>query len=183
MLPPGHIAAGYLTTRIAIAELLTFYPQAAASRFWAVGILASVVIDLDDLYAFIRIGRPIAATVEVDHRKFISHAPFLHLFIAACGFGLASVFKSGDWQLYSLLYLVGTWTHFFFDSFGYGIMWLWPFDRKLYSFFNVNKRLAVSEKLPVVSYWLRFFREYLRYPPVLIEISLLIIALMALGFR
>lgn len=183
MLPPGHLASGYLATKLAILKLSALYPQASQARFWAVGILASLVIDLDDLYAFLRIGRPIAATAAVDHRKFVTHAPLVHFGIAILGFGYAWLSGSSDWQLYSILYLLGTWTHLFFDSFGYGIMWLWPFDKKLYSFFNPGKRLAVPEELPIISYWLRFFREYLLYPPVLVEISLLIIALIALGFR
>lgn len=177
MLPSGHFAAGYLTTKFAIAKLLAFYPQADQARFWWVGILASVLVDLDDFYAFIKIGRPIAATKEVDHRKFISHAPLLHLGIAAAVFGIATLLGSNDWRLYSILYLVGVWTHFIFDSFGYGIMWLWPFDSKLFSLFNANKRLDVPDNLPVIAYWVRFLKEYLRYPPFILELLVISAAL------
>lgn len=178
MFPPGHLAAGYLVTEFALTKLSALYPGTAQLKFLAVGILASVAVDLDDLYAFIRIGRPIAATRDFDHRKFITHAPALHLAIAALGFTLAQFTGSIDRQLYAIVYLLGTWTHLFFDSFGNGIMWLWPISRRLYSFFASNKRLNVPESLPTVVYWQKFLIEYSRSLVFYLEILVIIAALL-----
>lgn len=184
MLPPGHFAAGYLTSKLFSLSLLQFYPEAGQVRFLAVGILASVLVDLDDLYAFFKIGRPIAATADIDHRRFFTHAPALHLGMSMVVYGFAVRFWSTDWQLYALFYWLGTWTHFFFDSFGNGIMWLWPASRKLYSFFSAGKRSDVPEKLSTLAYWAKFFREYLRYPPFILELCVIILAfvVISLGF-
>ena len=178
MLPPGHFAAGYLTASLAIHFLKQVYPQVTEFHFLAVALFFSVAPDLDDFYAFFKIGRPIAATKDIDHRKFLSHAPFIHLLIAAIGFIGAKLLGSSDWQLYSILYLIGTWTHFIFDSFGYGIMWLWPKSTKLYALFRPNKRLNISENLAPFEYWIKFVEEYFKDPVFYIEISVILFSVL-----
>ena len=161
MLPSGHFAAGYLTSKLAIGSIVPIYAQANDARFWAVGILASVLVDLDEFYAIRKIGRPIGENDAVNHRKFITHAPFLHLIIGAVGFILATLFGSTDFQIFAIMYVVGMWTHFFFDSFRYGIMWIWPFTNKLYAFRYTGKRMDIQGKT-VLGYWKRFAVVYSR---------------------
>jgi hypothetical protein len=158
MLPTGHFAAGYLTTKLAIAALLPYFPQADATRFWAMGLAMSVLPDLDEFLTFYRIRR-FTGNSDVNHRKFITHTPFFHLAIGASGFVFGKLTGNPDLSLFSILYVVGTWTHFLFDSFFYGIMWLWPWSKKHYAF----RYAAVDFQLPdapFLRYWLNFLLAY-----------------------
>jgi len=182
MLPTGHFAAGYLTTKLSIAALLPYYAQAGDSRFWVVGILASILTDLDDFYAFKKIGRMTSDNRKegrVTHRKFISHSPLLHLAIALVGFLTGLLFSSSDLQIYSTVYLVGTWTHFFFDSFAYGIMWLWPFNNRLYAFRNTEVDFDIPET-EFWPFWTKFLKLYTR--SLVFALEMMVIATAAIVY-
>ena len=140
------------------------------------GILASVLVDLDEFYAFHKIGRPIGENDKINHRKFISHAPLLHLGIGVLGFILSTIFGSIDFQIFAIMYVVGMWTHFFFDSFGYGIMWLWPFTDKLYAFRHRENRMKIRGS-SVFGYWKRFLIVYSRDFVFYLEALVIILAI------
>lgn len=174
---PGHFAAAYLTTRLTISSLIDKFPQIDGYQFWAVGMLASLLVDLDELYAFHKANKPILGLKEYSHRRFITHAPFLHFGIGLLGFVLGLVFHQQNWQLYSVLYVVGTWTHFFFDSFSYGIMWLWPLNSKVYAFFHRLVEYEIHAK-NVFDYYAKFLIRYLKDPVFIFEMMVVTFALL-----
>ena len=132
MLPPGHIAAGFLTAEV----LLKFaHPQLSPIQqnqllFW--GMLFGFAPDLDYFYVFFR---EHAFTVKDsgknNHRRFITHAPVLWLIA-----GSAIYFLSADvyYKILGLLLWLASWSHFVLDSIEDGVMWLWPISSKQYAF-------------------------------------------------
>lgn len=159
MLPVGHIAAGYLTTKLAINSLIKYFPQADQPRFWVVGIIAAAIIDFDTFYAFFKIGKPISSTTEINHRRFFTHTPFLHLAIGFCAFTIGWITKSSDLQIYAILYSVGMLNHFVLDSLDYGIMLLWPFSRKIYALKNREQDLSLAIESSL-QYWTQYLKKY-----------------------
>jgi len=180
MLPFGHFAGGYLAASATAAALSGAFLQAADPKFIWVAIAASVLVDLDDVVAFVKIGRLIARTKSVDHRKFFTHIPLVHfavsLLVAAGGYWAGSV----DWRLFAIFYFVGTFTHLFLDSFGYGVMWRWPFSSRLYAFSRAGKDFDIPTTLPVVEYWKTFVKEYLKTPVFYLEAAVIVFALIIL---
>jgi hypothetical protein len=175
MLPTGHFAAGYLTTKLALTTLLPAFPQALDTRFWVVGLVASVATDLDNFYFFAKIGSFLGGTKDQTHRDLPSHAPMLHLAISVVAFGLATILGSSDFQLYAIVYLTGTWTHFLFDSFALGLRWLWPFSKKLYAFRDAGKDLDIQET-SFFPYWITFIKLYTRSFVFFIEVIVILSA-------
>ena len=175
MLPTGHFAAGYLTTRLTIASMIAIYPQAGDPKFWVVGLIASVLPDIDEFLVFYKVKR-FTGDNKVIHRKFVSHAPLLHLLIGAIAYLISSVSGSQDFQLYSILYVVGTWTHFLFDSFRYGILWLWPFSKEIYSLRAKERNFIVTNK-SFFAYWFEFLRLYSKDLVFYLEIIVIVTAL------
>lgn len=176
MLPSGHLAAGYLATKASSLILSGYFPQAAEPRFIIFGMLVSVLVDLDDLYAFFKIGRLVARTETFDHRKFITHTPFFHLIISLLLASGGIAFSSQALILISIYYFVGTYTHLILDSFGYGIRWLWPFGNKLYALARAGKDFDISPELPTFKYWAAYFKEYSKTPTCFLEFFLIVSA-------
>ncbi len=178
MLPSGHLAAGYLTTKLALDSLSKFYPQANDPRFWAMGMVAAIIVDLDSFYAFFKIGSPIGSSKDINHRKFLSHAPLLHLGIGTLIFGAGRLLHYSDWELYGILYAVGMATHFLLDSFGLGLMWLWPFKNELYAFRRAGKDFETASET-VFGYWRDFLKDYIRDFVFYLEAAVILSAILA----
>ncbi len=174
MLPPGHIAAGFLTAE----ALLHFtHPSLIASQqthllWW--GMFFSFAPDLDMFYSFAR-----EKAFEVrdfkknNHRKFISHAPLLWMLG-----GLAIYFISGSeyFKILGLLLWLCSWSHFILDSIEYGIMWLWPFSKRSWAL----KDPAVDKENNgenFFKYWLNFLKSYSKTWTFYAEIIILISSL------
>lgn len=180
MLPSGHFAVGYLVTKFTISSLTGIFPQANDARFWVVGILAAAMIDFDEFYAFHKIGRPIASIKEINHRKFVTHAPLLHLTIGLIAFLIGLAAGWSDLQVYAILYTAGMCSHFLLDSFYYGIMWLWPFNSQIYAF----RKHSIDFEIPakgVFEYWKKFLTLFVKDFSFYLEVGIIILAFLV-GF-
>ena len=157
MLPPGHIAAGFLTAKVLLEVTHPALSQAQQNQLLLWGMLFGFAPDLDFFYAFFKTkSLLIVGEKDVTHRKFWSHAPILWLIA-----GLLIYFLSGSeyWKLVGLLVWLGSWSHFALDSIEYGIMWLWPLDKKVYAFKNREVRLVIPEKNVFKHSW-QFLKIY-----------------------
>lgn len=160
MLPPGHIAAGYLTA-YSLLRLVGYnfdIQQTNQLLFW--GMFFGFVPDMDMFIAFIRVrGFSINAN-KSDHRKFITHAPLVWL---AAGLAVYFLTSSPFTKFIGLMILVGVGSHLFLDTLQYGIMWLWPFSKRLYAFKDRGEKITQpsSEYRGFFSYWLEFARLYM----------------------
>ncbi len=157
MLPPGHFAGGYL----AALGLLTWsgiqIPDEQKPVILLVGSLIGFAPDLDMFRAF-RNSKNFIVTPGENHRAFSTHAPFLWLI---AGIVLAIFAPNPFWKMTGLLVWVAAWSHFFLDSIQYGIMWFWPFSKRLYSFRDTCLEFTIYDTT-FIGYWKTFLGEYVR---------------------
>jgi membrane-bound metal-dependent hydrolase YbcI (DUF457 family) len=177
MLPPGHIAAGFLT---ATALLHFTYPDLTASQqssllLWGMFFGAAPDFDLA-LNLFKLKSYRIVGNGAPSHRKYLSHAPVLWLIA-----GLAVYFLSPNdyYRALGLLVWLGSFTHFVLDSVDYGIMWLWPFNTKFYSFRNPHKDIEIGG-LSFIGYLWSFTKIYSKALTFYLEIIVIVSALIIL---
>lgn len=171
MLPPGHIAAGYLVG----SALLKFANPALDqhqqfsilgwSMFWA------FAPDLDVFYYFLKNRTMlIAGNTPANHRRYLTHVPVLWLVA-----GLLVCFLAPSLKYFSLSLILGSFSHFFLDSIDYGIMWLWPFSSKVYALKNREVKFTIEEKsfLPHIWHFLKLYSKTLTF---FCEILILLLA-------
>jgi membrane-bound metal-dependent hydrolase YbcI (DUF457 family) len=178
MLPPGHIAAGYLTAQALLHithQSLTAHQQTQL-LWW--GMLFGFIPDMDTFIVFAREKAWFVKNQDNDHHKFITHAPVIWLVM---GLIVTVIAPNVYWKDVGLLLWLGSWSHFLLDSVQYGTMWLWPFSNKLYAF---KDRAVVyikvdASKNSFLGFWWSFVRSYSKslafYLEILIIISAIII--------
>lgn len=158
MLPPGHIAAGYLAT---YALLKTTHAQLPPQQFnvlLGLGAFFAFAPDLDTFMSFAKAKSFILIDGKHSHRKFFSHAPLVWLIPS-----LAIIFftKSAFGTYLGLTVWAGSWSHFVLDSLQHGIMWLWPFNKKLFALKDREFSLKeLAKKESFVGYWTEFVWLY-----------------------
>ncbi len=141
MVLPGHLAGGYLAARGLIAVFHPGFSSTEIDALLIIGTLAGELpdIDLAKLYFDHKFAKPGRTN---DHRVYITHAPLFWLLIsaivAAIGWACGSLFI--EWI--GLFILSGSWIHLLIDSLEYGVMWLWPFSKKL---FALKKEVPVED--------------------------------------
>ena len=144
MLPTGHIAAGFLTAFGVIKILKPDLGPHQVNQLCMMGAFWGFAPDLDVFYSFAKqksllvshSGTPI-------HRKFFFHAPMVWLIL-----GL-SIFLFGSsvyLKTFGLIVWLASWSHFVLDSIEYGIMWLWPWKRKIYALWRAGEAWRIEEK-------------------------------------
>lgn len=134
MIFPGHIAGGYLAAKAVLGLAHVPLDPAQTTALIAIGTIAGDAPDIDVLFYFLHHKySPATEKKRESHRSFITHAPLFWLVIAAAIAGAGWIAGSAFTELLGLVVLAGTWSHFFFDSFEYGIRWLWPFSDARYA--------------------------------------------------
>lgn len=175
MLPPGHIAAGYLVS-LGVAQLLVHnYRLLDDPGLIAFGALVAAAPDLDLFYKFFQVKRfyldKESDNERTTHRRLISHAPLIYLAVAAIAFLLGSDLV----KALSIMFLAGTWSHFILDTSGYGIAWLYPFSSKLFTLKPINEETR-SNGSGFTDYWMKFLNFYSRRPEFYLEILIILLA-------
>ena len=174
MMPPGHIAAGFVT---AYSFVKIFKPALEPSQinlliFW--GTFFGFAPDLDMFWAFAKERAFIVKDLQqTDHRKFFTHAPLPWL----CA-GLLIYFLSASEfaKCLGLLLWLGSWSHFVLDSIEYGIMWVWPFSSRMFAFKGVGKWQKIEETR-FFRYWWKQVLLYVRSVSFYLEVMIVIFAL------
>jgi membrane-bound metal-dependent hydrolase YbcI (DUF457 family) len=172
MLWIGHLSLGYLVYR----ALLSLYPTDAFSQFQlhillAIALIASILPDADFI-AFFRKNKSLKLQKDSSHRTQMSHAPLAYVLIGAVLYLLSYTFF---FKAASMLFTLGTLSHFLGDSIEYGIMWLWPLSSKQYSLRHIPRERIKSNT--VAGYYWEFFWEiYVRNWTFWIELAALVAA-------
>ncbi len=178
MLPPGHIAGGYLTAYVLLNSLNTAFSPADTNQLLLLGALIGAAPDVDMFYAFNKLkGFRLARVDEYDnnHRIFISHAPILWLIAGLLVFFLAGTIF---WKIFGLLIWLGGWSHFVLDSLEWGVMWLWPFKKDVYALANKKYPAMVHDAKGFIDYWFKYlFKDYAKHFTFYLEISVIVAAL------
>ena len=157
MLPPGHIAAGYLTAKALLHfthQNLTAHQQ---NQLLLWGMLFGFIPDIDTFIAFAREKSFWNVGEKNNHRKFVTHAPIIWLVI---GLIVLAVAPNVYWKDVGLLLWLGSWSHFLLDTIQYGIMWLWPFSKRVYAFKDREKQYINSSGSGFWRYWTGFVKSY-----------------------
>ena len=175
MLPPGHIAAGYLTAKALLHFSHSNFSSAQqASLVWW-GVAFGIAPDLDMAYSFYKQkGYRVIGKETPNHRKYFSHAPALWLAAGLLVYFLATSLYA---KYIGLLLWLASWVHFLLDSFDYGIMWLWPLDKKIYSFRNREVNFEIPEPKNPHGYLWSFIKQYSRVITFYLEILVVLSAL------
>ncbi len=178
MLPPGHIAGGYITAKLVIRSLNYNFTPHQIRELALLGTLFAFMPDLDFFYAFFKIKRAVIDNSKANHRKYFTHAPLTWLVI-----GLAVFFTSQSEfiKTLGLLLWLCPWSHFILDS-EWGVMWFWPFSKRFYPFSEAyyHAKYAAYQNITINGFWKYWYafakREYSKRSGY-IEIILIIIAL------
>ncbi len=188
MLPPGHIAAGYIIAE-AVIKFVPFnltVDQTQTLSF--IGMFVGFAPDLDFFYAFAKLGRMRIDNEKANHRKLIGHAPLLWLLLGLIIFFGAAVISTSNQDFYKALGLIiwlCSFGHFVLDSES-GIMWAWPISKKLYYFPlgylkgskpKVETLNLVSPNENFFQFWLDVVKRYMTETSSYLEIIIIIIAL------
>lgn len=176
MLPPGHLAAGYLTAKTLLYFSHQHFTELQQSSLVGWSLIFGVAPDLDMFYSFFKErGYKVIGEEKPQHRKYISHAPILWLIAGLLIYFFAD---SVYYKYIGLLFWLGSWSHFILDSFDYGIMWMWPFNKKIYSLRNREKNFpAIEGTKNVVSYFINFLKHYRRVITFYLEIFIIVSAI------
>lgn len=139
MILPGHLAGGYLAAKAVLALTGAAFTPAQTTALLTIGTIAGDAPDIDVLFFFLHHKYSKAENKRDSHRSFITHTPLFWLAISlviviAGWFGQSQFTETLGW-----LILSGAWTHFFLDSFEYGIRWLWPFSDKRFTMREVTE--------------------------------------------
>lgn len=175
MLPPGHVAAGFLT---AYAVVKIFNPNLDPSQInqlLALGAFFGFVPDLDNFMAFAKVKSWYYYHKDNSiHRRFYSHIPLLWLIAGSLIYLTSSLLFV---KYLGLLVWLASWSHFLLDSIEYGVMWLWPFNFEVWAFKNRGVAVQIDEN-SFARYWMSFLKLYFKRPTFYFEIIILIIALL-----
>jgi len=176
MLPPGHVAAGYL-----VAEALLKFTKPALSSaelhqlvWW--GVFFSFAPDLDNFLAFARVKSFYYYQKDNSiHRQFLSHVPLLWLIPGSLVYLFAPTLYL---KYFGLMLWLGSWSHFLVDSIEYGVMWLWPFNREVWALKDRGVKKQIDGN-SFFAYWVTFLKHYFTrltfYAEILVIISAVII--------
>lgn len=176
MLPPGHVAAGFLVAKgLLNITKPPLDPYQINNLMWW-GVFFGFAPDLDTFIAFALEKSFTVNKQQNNHRKFFSHAPIIWLIIGLMIFFLA---HSTYIKCIGLLVWLGSWSHFLLDSIDYGIMWLWPFNKKVYALRNRE----IVFPLPRESfflYWITFIKYYVKSKTFYTELAILVVSVLIL---
>ena len=173
MLPPGHIAAGYLTT-YALLKVThqNFSPEQTTQLLWW-GALFGFLPDIDSFVAFAREKAFMVKNQKNNHRKQFTHAPLLWFI-----FGMIVVLLAPNsyWRYVGLLLWLASWSHFLLDSIQYGIMWLWPFSNRIFALRDRERDFQIQDN-SFFGYWSTFVKAYANTVSFYLEVLIILIAL------
>jgi len=174
MIFPGHVSAGYLVAKV----VLSMHPEISVAEYnklVLLGAFSGWLPDIDIFYYFFK-ARSVRFEEGTTHRSYITHTPFFWIAVAF----LVLLFTRSE--VSALIMGLGSLSHIFFDSFGSGngVMWFWPFSKKKVLFFNYVDKNPETDN--VFKYYFLLFKDYLNTTTFYLEITITVVALLAIYF-
>jgi membrane-bound metal-dependent hydrolase YbcI (DUF457 family) len=171
MLPPGHLAGGFLAGKLASLWI----PQLNQSEYLVMATLFGILPDLDFFLVFYKKGKFIADD-KIDHHDFPSHAPLLYIAVFVLWILL---FPNSEFA--AVAFILGTLSHFVIDTFTTeGILWLYPFSGKK---FRLNHDPKIPHpNLQFIAFWKDFLKQYIKLNSFKLEAAITIVAILTLIF-
>ena len=162
MIFPGHIAGGYLVTKLVIAVASAHrlaVPADQASTLIATGIIAGYLPDIDMVFYLLRSRFSTVPPKNQSHRNYITHAPLFWFAISFFVLGVGWIGSSAFTTLLGWILFAGTGSHFLFDSIEYGIMWLWPFSTRRFAFRKYLYQPEIIAPTGTIAHYLEEFTK------------------------
>lgn len=159
MLPPGHIAAGFIVAKSLLAIANPGFDQSQTNTLLFLGTFFSFAPDLDMFYAFVKTRSFTVPGKQINHRAYLTHSPLLWLAV-----GLAIFFISSDplIKYTGLLIWLGSWSHFILDSLKVGVRWLYPFNTKFYALKSAGDQEDIPKKSFFAFWWYCLTQVYVK---------------------
>jgi hypothetical protein len=179
MVLPGHLSGGYLATRALLSLSHAAFTPGQTLALYIIGTLAGDGPDIDLLWYSFR-HRILGSKVEDDHRRYVTHAPFLWLIACLIIVGIGWLCGSVFTEFIGWVILVGSWSHLILDSIEHGVMWLWPLSSKLYFLREVNEPEVPGQRGSILGYWNYIVMVYPKRVTFYIEIAVTLVGLYVL---
>jgi hypothetical protein len=171
MLPPGHIAGGYLATYTLLQLTHASFTPEQTQILLLLGALFGFAPDLDYFIFFAQVKKFTIPGNKTNHRKFFSHAPLAWL---AIGLSIFFLGQTDFIKYIGLIIWLGSWSHFILDSIEDGVMWLWPFSSKLYAVRDRSVDEGINDTR-FWRFWWKFFTYYTSHTTFYLEIIIILI--------
>lgn len=120
----AHLPAGYLLSRCLQRSLKT-------SKYLAVGLVASVLPDVDMLYFYLVDNR------QTLHHEYWTHLPIFWLSVWIVLSIIAVLAKRREWLIVSTIFFANIFLHLILDTFVGGIAWLYPWSHESFELVTV----------------------------------------------
>lgn len=177
MLPPGHIAGGYLVVRAILAVTHPALSIIEQQRLLWWGMFFAFAPDLDMFAVFFKTKRFVAPNGE-RHRKFWSHAPIVWLVGGLAIFFFGFTQNNLFFEYIGIVAWLSSWSHFVFDTIQHGVMWLWPWGKEPMALFD----RGIRDDIPLqafLSYWTKAVKFYMTRLAIsfVSELTVIIVAL------
>lgn len=167
MLPPGHIAGGYLTGKLGAL----FIPALNTPELLVLTAFFGFVPDLDFFFAFGKTKKFVITEEETNHHLYITHAPIFYIAIF-----ILWLIIFPESELYAYTFILGTLSHLLIDTFASdGTLWLYPFSKKLYGI-KLDQPIRIKNE-NFWQHWTLFVKEYFKLKSFRLELILIVLAL------
>jgi inner membrane protein len=120
----AHLPAGYILTK-------TLQKKLGTSKYLFLGLLGSVVVDIDIIYFYLIDNR------QNLHHGYWIHVPFYWMIIAIVTILLFWMMKKRKYIIASIIFFGNVFLHLFLDTLVGKIEWLYPLSNKGYYLFDV----------------------------------------------
>ncbi len=175
MLPPGHLAGGYLATLALIKLAHPALDPHQLNQLLVIGTVFGFIPDLDHFISFARVKDFKFHGTKGNHRSLFTHTPFFWLILCGVIYLLTRGTEFGPYL--ALTILIGSWSHFFLDTFIHGVMLLWPLSNRKFAILDPHVIPAEPAQQNFFSYWLYFLKWYTKFICFYLEIFIVLVAL------
>lgn len=173
MLPPGHIAGGYLAAAALLKIAKPDLDPQHIHALLALGAFFGFAPDLDVFISFVKAKSFTVPDQSFNHRYFWSHTPLPWLIVSLLIFFLAT---DPFLKYVGLVIWVSSWSHFLLDSLAFGIMWLWPLSRKHFALSRKEYNLmGEAGQKHFFQYWATFLLNWFKIYKISLSIELILI--------
>jgi len=158
MLPPGHIAGGYLAARAFLSVVRPDLSDHQISTLVWIGVFFAFAPDLDMFVSFFRQGAMRLGEQERNHRYLVTHTP---IFWLAAGFFAALLLPKPYGWYAGMMVFIGAGSHLLLDSIQFGIRWLYPFTNHVFALRDREVEFHLPPKR-FFPHWVEMVNMYMR---------------------
>ncbi len=158
MVLPGHLAGGFLSAKAVLFLAGAIFTPFETAVILIIGIISGEGPDMDVLKFYFDRNKTDGSRPN-GHRDYITHAPIVWILFSAVVYLLGIIFSNNFIAIIGLTILIGSMSHFIFDSIEYRIRWLWPFSNRTFSL-KPKPEPAIDLPPGTLPFYWTFIRKY-----------------------